>query len=372
MRNTKFKNVTLYGLAAISLLALAGYFLMVKINGYRSPAFSVEHRASELMFQMEKATFKCQERMGLNPGKNVFDPNQTGLIGLEHSGITTTLGRLEAKRTTTNPDMAGLIVRLLVEAGVKPGDSVAVVASGSFPALILAVICAGQSLDLDLMLVVSIGSSQWGANNPEFTILDMLECWREAGLDKYRLLAVAWGGEDNSGREFPPEVRQKLEEKIKKRGLKIIKEETLKLLVESHLKLFLESARGPLKAFVNIGGSLVALGQDSSVLELRPGLTRVEKIPSPEKRGLIQEMAAQGIPVIHLLNIQGLVTRYGLPWDPQPLPQPGQSLGQEIGEKGRKQLLIIFISYLSASIIFLIIYTAIHKKRGRNGLRPDF
>ena len=35
-------------------------------------------------------------------------------------------------------------------------------------------------------------------------------------------------------------------------------------------------------------------------------------------------MADMGIPVIHLLYMKGLVGRYGLPWDPKPLPEVGQ------------------------------------------------
>ena len=35
-------------------------------------------------------------------------------------------------------------------------------------------------------------------------------------------------------------------------------------------------------------------------------------------------MAARGVPVIHLLYVKGLADRYGLPWDPVPLPGPGE------------------------------------------------
>jgi hypothetical protein len=35
-------------------------------------------------------------------------------------------------------------------------------------------------------------------------------------------------------------------------------------------------------------------------------------------------MAAAGVPVVHLLNVKGLCERYGLPWDPRPLPRPGE------------------------------------------------
>ena len=49
------------------------------------------------------------------------DPNRTGLIGPEYTPITTTLGHLGAKRTSTNPNMAGLIVHLLGQAGASRG-----------------------------------------------------------------------------------------------------------------------------------------------------------------------------------------------------------------------------------------------------------
>ena len=39
------------------------------------------------------------------------DPNRTGMIGLEFTAITTTLGDLPSKRTTTNPDFAAALVR---------------------------------------------------------------------------------------------------------------------------------------------------------------------------------------------------------------------------------------------------------------------
>ena len=47
-----------------------------------------------------------------------IDPNRTGLIGPEISGLMTSVGDAEAKRMTTNPDMAALVVYLLDRAGV--------------------------------------------------------------------------------------------------------------------------------------------------------------------------------------------------------------------------------------------------------------
>jgi hypothetical protein len=46
-------------------------------------------------------------------------------------------------------------------------------------------------------------------------------------------------------------------------------------------------------------------------------------LPLEEERGMLFEMAAHKIPVIHLLFVKGLVEQAGLPWDPIPLPEPG-------------------------------------------------
>ncbi|MCJ7657071.1 MAG: poly-gamma-glutamate system protein, partial [Candidatus Atribacteria bacterium] len=54
-----------------------------------------------------------------------LDPNQTGIIGEEYTELTTTLGNLEAKRTSSNPAFAALLVKYFKEANLKKGDAVA-------------------------------------------------------------------------------------------------------------------------------------------------------------------------------------------------------------------------------------------------------
>jgi poly-gamma-glutamate system protein len=109
------------------------------------------------------------------------------------------------------------------------------------------------------------------------------------------------------------------------RGLPVVREKTLADDVRRRMDIYAAAAGGaPIKAFINVGGSWANMGTDSRVLELMPGLTEVAAIPAPAKRGVIQEMAARGVPVIHLLFVKGLAERYGLPWDPVPLPKPGE------------------------------------------------
>jgi len=114
--------------------------------------------AAGIMLEAYDAIRECQREKGLTFDRS-SDINMTGLIGLEFSPLTTSLGSLEAKRTTTNPNLAGLIVFLLEESGVKRGDSIAVGASGSFPALIVAVLSATRVMDLKPLVICSLGAS---------------------------------------------------------------------------------------------------------------------------------------------------------------------------------------------------------------------
>jgi poly-gamma-glutamate system protein len=255
------------------------------------------------------------------------DLNRTGLLGVEASPITTSLGQIEAKRTAANPQFAGAVVRMFREAGVRRGDIVALSASSSFPGLIVAVLCAARALDLRVLPILSLGASNWGWNDPRWTGLETLDCLRRGGVLDAGLLAASVGGEGDAGGDMTAEGRDFLKRKIAEAGLPLIEEKTLAEDVGARLRLFEQRAgRVPIKAFVNVGGSWVNMGVDSEVLKLRPGFNPAAAVflPPPARRGLIQEMAARGVPVIHLLYVKGLADRYGLPWDPVPLPGPDE------------------------------------------------
>ena len=79
---------------------------------------------------------------------SALDPNRTGLIGEEFTCLTTTVGVLSAKRTSTNPEFAALLVRWLHDLNLEPRARVLVTLSGSFPALGIAAIIACEELNL--------------------------------------------------------------------------------------------------------------------------------------------------------------------------------------------------------------------------------
>lgn len=311
----------------IYLLGAAGLLLFVLfklVPAGPAPDTDAMLRAAEAMSSAENAVLECRRARGAAPDP-ATDINLTGLIGIEASPVTTTLGNLEAKRTTTNPNFAGVLVRLLGSAGVRRGDVVAVGASSSFPALIVAVLAAAHALGVEPLLVCSLGASQWGANDPRFDGLDVLDCLERGPGPKGTVVALAVGGDEDRGGELSAPGRILLEDRIRRSGLPVVEEPDLERNVRLRVGLYMQAASGRrIGAFVNIGGSWANIGTDASVLRVAPGLARVAEIPPAGSRGVLQEMASRGIPVIHLLNIKGLAAVHGLPWDPSPLPRPGE------------------------------------------------
>lgn len=314
----------LFGPVTAAAALSFAYLLLVRFLPFPDPALRAEmNEASRTMAASTAAIRACRVEKGV-PVDRETDPNGTGLIGLETSPITTSAGRLEAKRTTTNPNFAALVVSLFHEAGVRRGDAVAVGASSSFPAVIVATLSAAKAMGLEPVVISSLGASEWGANIPGFNWTDMEDCLRAAGVLAISPLARAIGGDEDVGRDMSPEGRTLLDSRIRAGGVLFLEESDLERNVELRMKLYREGAgTRPIKAFVNIGGSWANIGTNSEVLKLRPGLASGVFVPPPAERGVLQAMAAEKIPVIHLLNIKGLCERYGLPWDPRPLPRPG-------------------------------------------------
>jgi poly-gamma-glutamate system protein len=345
-------NQTIFMLFTLSLII----FLIFKTLPFGKEKIIYKNmvKASKIMLNAMQIIKRCQREKGVFLNKEI-DKNQTGLIGVKFSPLTTSIGNLEAKRTTTNPNFSALIVFLLKEAGVKRGDTIAVGASSSFPALILAVLSAGKALNLKILMICSLGASQWGANNPDFDLLDILDCLLKERIFNIKPVAITIGGEKDIGLNINPEVRDFIVNKIKKRGIYFIYEPNLRKNVKIRMNLYKKNAeKNRIKAFINIGGNWVNMGEDTEVLKLKPGIVRINKFPSIEKRGVIHEMALNKIPVIHLLYIKGLVEKYGLLWDPVPLPKPGQGGIYQIIKIKQPSFLIITAIYLLSIFLILI------------------
>jgi poly-gamma-glutamate system protein len=302
--------------------------------------------------RMQRATAAVAdygERAGISIDPSL-DPNGTGLIGPELTPLFTTLGQLEAKRTTTNPDLAGLLVDLLRRAGVSSGDTIAVGCSASFPALMIATLAAAEVIGVHPVMILSLGASAYGATRPEFNLLDISQLLIREAIVATPPAAVSLGGEDDVGAEFDPVLRERLMRQIRISGIDVLEEADLRRNVARRMAIY-----GRPAAFVNIGGADANLGSSALVLNVRPGLNTELALPPPEQRGVLFEMAAAAVPVIHLLHIRGLALRYGLPWDPVPLPEPGTTLLREdAGERGVRFWLITAAYFISLGLILAV------------------
>lgn len=339
------KRAAIYVLCALSAAALA----FERFTAEKPLALRTEMiRAAGLATRAAAAVGACREASGV-PLDAAADVNRTGLIGLETSAITTSLGRLEAKRTSTNPNFAALVVLLLHEAGVGRGDAVAVGASGSFPALLLETLCAARVLGVRPLLISSLGASQYGANDPRFDLLSIESCLARSGLLSFQALAYSLGGDGDAGKDMSVEGREKLAAEVRSSGAFLIAEPDLTRNVAERLAIYDRAAgEAGVKAFINIGGGFADMGTDSEILKVSPGLAAFHGLPPAERRGVIFAMAGRRVPVIHLLYVKGLCDRYGLPWDPRPLPSPGEGRLFELKSVSARAFLIIAAAYLAA------------------------
>ncbi len=319
-------------------------------------------RASEIMAEAANIIRECRGTKGLVLDKNI-DLNQTGLIGLEFSPITTSIGSLEAKRTTTNPNFAALIVFLLKEAKIERGDTIAVGASSSFPSLIVAVLSAAKAMNLKPIVINSLGASQWGANNPDFHWLDMQNCLLIAGIFDAKPIGLSLGGARDEGADMSLDGRSPLIKEIRESGIFFLNEPDFKRNVETRMRLYEEKAgEGKIRAFINIGGSWSNMGEAPEVLKLRPGLVKIKQFPPAEKRGVLFAMAALKIPVIHLLYIMGIVERYGLSWDPVPLPQPGKGKIYQLVRQRQTSFLFLAAAYFLLVMLVMVFRNKLDKR----------
>lgn len=290
------------------------------------------------------------------------DRHRTGMIGEVLTGLTSTQGSLPAKRTAATPDAAALLVALLREADVGEGSLVAVNASGSFPGFALAAVSACGALGAEAVMVLSIGSSSWGANRPGYNLLDMFMAVVDAGVwppgYPTALAALSPGGSDDRGLDLDPGVLEPALDRAAALGILVLRPQSLAEAVSSRRALFRAGGEpgragvaGGLErepdVLLTIGGNYAATGADPA-LALRSGVIWPDEskgldqsgndgLGSAGNSGLVQEFLGAGLPVIQVLNIEDLSTRYSLPYDPVVVPEIGKAgvyrrgLGRSLG-----------------------------------------
>ena len=355
----KFRAKSNIVLSALSFLSLMAFIAVenskidVKQDWYVEK-FEAAQLASLAANNLKK--YRLEKGVFLD---DVNDPNETALIGQEYTQITTDRGYIEAKLSATNPNFAAIIVQLLKDAEVEEGDNVAVAMTGSFPALNIATIAALETLKLNPIIISSVGSSNWGANDPFFTWLDMETKLYKSKVFHSRSVAASIGGGSDVGRGLSPQGREMITKAIDRNNIEFIHEKHLQESITKRMEIYEQKSEGrPIKAFINVGGGIASLGNTINGKIIPPGLTQYLPMKNFPVRGVIIQMGQQKIPVIHLLNINQLLTKYGLPISPVPLPEPG--IGEIFVQK-KYNMVVTSIATLFLVIVIVVVYFSENK-----------
>ena len=296
------------------LLLLALFLAFMWFGGERTGVLLGEKGALwDRVREGHTALWSEQMRRGIELSP-VEDKLNTGLIGVEWSPLTTTLGDIKAKRTATNPLWAIQFGEWFDALGLKSGDRVVIYSSASFPGLLLSALAAVEARGLHPFLCVSLGSSTWGANRPDFSWPLMAKTLRRANIIHTPTARYTLGGDEERGIGLSNETIELFTRLAKQEGVPLLVADNGQEMIDKKTRLMLQFKP---KLLINIGGGYASMGVKEDVLSLPPGLLLPSKeIASKAGDGVMAHALQARIPVIHLLNLPLLAREVGIPWDP--------------------------------------------------------
>ncbi len=310
------------------LLAVTALLMQAVLDKTRTPTRQWDYDLKmEAATRAERAFAAVREHRGLEGASLdlVNDPAGTGLIGPEISLITNAAGDLDAKLTSLNPNFAAVLVQYFRQAGLGPGDPVAIAVSGSFPGMNICLYAAMETMELRPVVITSVGASNWGANSPEFTWLDMETLFFERGIFHTRSDAATFGGGNDMGRGMSPAGRRLLRESIDRNKIPYLGSVNIEHAIDKRMALYRDLSQGrAFRLFVNVGGGVASVGNRHNKTLLPEGLNFSLKPHNWPRKGTLILFAEKGVPVVHLLRIINLARANGLPLAPDFQPQPGQ------------------------------------------------
>ena len=342
---------TLVGVIAVAILLAAERFQVVLVQ----PNFEEKLAAAQLM-RRGMDTIRVYRVRHVAPIDLSVDPTGSGMVGVANSSTTTNTGSLEAKRTTANPNWAAVAVDLLLEAGVQRGDLIAFGVSGSFPAMNLAAFAAAETLGLEVVSIAGVGASSFGANFSQLTWLDMERILNDEKVISHRTIASSLGGAKDRALGITQAGRKRLRSAITRNDADYIDVTAEVSSIDLRMTHYENAAQGRrYVTYVNVGGSLASIGPKSVKRIYRPGLILKPDPRATDTDSVMMRFLRQGIPVVNLSKIASLAESYGLPVEPEELPQVGGGLVFEKREHNRPLLagLLVFLLFTLYALLKL-------------------
>ncbi len=304
-------------LIVLAMISLAG---MVMVETMRRQDTKADYgKMAAAAQQTEQAMeFLGDRRRRIQRVDADVDPQESGLIGLASSPVTSLSGHLPAKQTTINPNWAAVIFRMLREAGVSEGEVVAVAVSGSFPALNIATYAAIEQLGARPVVILSGSASQWGANVPGLTWVDMSRELRKAGFTKIHEVAASLGGAQDRGIGISERGREIIRGAIERSELQLLLPSSLDEAVTKRIGIYSRFAEGqPIRAYINIGGGSASTGPASIDQYFESGVIRSAQPKAFAVESVMGHFLKEDVPVLNISGIATLARRYGLPVAPK-------------------------------------------------------
>jgi poly-gamma-glutamate system protein len=301
-------------LVALALISLLVFMLAEHTaDNIQQPRYRLKIKAAQLAVRAQDAMKEEMSRRGLRlDDRN--DPWHSGLIGEERTVVTSDRGVSTAKILATNPNFAAALIDLLYKAGVHKGDTIAVGLTGSIPGWNVALYAACQAMSVTPYIIASVAASDWGANRPDITWLDMETLFKQHGIFGFKTIAASVGGGADIGRGISPAGRDLLHNAISRNSVPIIEGETLESIIDARMKLYDSLVDGgKYAAYVNVGGGLASLGGALNSRLIPAGYSRHLKEINYPVRAVVNRMAERDVPIINLSDVVKIADRFDLP-----------------------------------------------------------
>jgi poly-gamma-glutamate system protein len=348
----------------ITILAVALFYVEDYYKAPEKTAFYVEKLEASRLAAKAMAILREEAIQRHISTDSINDPNETYLVGTKYSIITAHRVPLTDVLVSLNPNFAAAVVEMLTELKFRRDDLVAVNTTGTFPGLNIAVLSACEVLGIEPIIITAVSSASYGANNPAFTWLDMETHLREREIFSFTTYAASIGGEKDNGEGISPEGRTILLSVIERNNARPISSASLAENIAIRDTMYHKLAENhgkPLKAYIDIGGTITGYGQTVPDTLVKPGINRYSEQQFFSNYGLIQRMVEKQIPILFLGDIKQLALSRGLSITTIPQPQPGQD---ELFFKERYSVkLAVFFLLCIAVMLFLYIRIEMYLKR---------
>ncbi len=345
---------SIWTLIALAIICIALYEWSENSRvEYKLPYYSEKIAAAKLMDRALRALQDVTMEKGIFANEPYPDPRLTAIVGQQFSLLTTDFDVFETKLIGANPNFAAAVVDLLKQADIQKGDLVAVGYTGSQPGANIAVLCACEALGATAVTISAVGSTWWGANDPDLTWPDIEHTLNTDGIIHSRPVAASMGGSGDKAFGLSKVGQDLIRESAARSNLPLILENNLPASIARRMKFYKSAAEGrPYKAFVLVGQGEADLGNAANARLLGSGYQ--SKLPAKNypARGVAHLFNEQDVAIINLSDIAAIGELYGLGGPQIPLPEVGQG---DVYVTERYDLRVAGISALIALALILVL-----------------